>query len=61
MSHPLPIKWLPNVCDCVIMQSRTEPDVYYDFTYKCEIHQNMTNEEARADIIQLCIDAQQGE
>jgi hypothetical protein len=61
MSHELPIKWMPNVCSCVIMQSRTEPENYYQFIHKCEVHQNMNDEEARASVIQMCIDAQQGE
>lgn len=51
----LSIKWLPNVCGCEIMQDRHEPDLYYQFTHKCELHQNMTDAEARADIIALCI------
>lgn len=55
----LEIKWMPMVCECVIMQDRHDPDNLYSFQSKCEIHSNLSDSEARASIIQMCIDEQE--
>lgn len=51
------IKWQPNVCSCVIMQCRYSPDTNYEFAHKCELHSGLSDADARADIISLCIAA----
>lgn len=53
---PLEIKWSPDVCGCEVMQDRMEPDTHYEFIHKCEVHQGMSDVDARAAIVQLCIE-----
>jgi len=46
---------MPNVCDCILMQDRVDPDNQYVFLNKCITHAGMSDIDARAAIIQLCI------
>jgi hypothetical protein len=51
------IKWMPNVCECVIMQDRFKPEEDYEFASKCEKHESLEDVAARKAIITMCIEA----
>lgn len=51
----LPIRWMPDVCPCVIRQCRTNPDNKYLFERKCDSHKDLSDVEARQAIVTLCI------
>jgi hypothetical protein len=57
MSQAYDIKWEPNVCNCIILQDRLDPEQFYQFSTKCEIHIGMNDVDARANIIEMCIAA----